>query len=129
MEATGYDHWRLAQFFYKNEVIVSVVNPLSEKLFIQMKLAKVKTDKSDAKAICGYAKINEVSLYKAFTEIQSECLQLFRLLDCYLKKQTATKSKKLSLIAVSNKLLKQCFAIAKSSRPYNENYVSVLRLK
>jgi len=29
------------------------------------------------------------------------------------------KSKKLALIAVTNKLLKQCFAIAKSGRPYD----------
>ena len=36
------------------------------------------------------------------------------------------KSKKLALIAVANKLLKQCFAIAKSGRPYDEMYVSVL---
>lgn len=36
------------------------------------------------------------------------------------------KSKKLALIAVANKLLKQAFAIAKSGLPYDENYVSVL---
>jgi len=36
------------------------------------------------------------------------------------------KSKKLALIAEANKLLKQCFAIAKSGRPYDESYVSVL---
>jgi hypothetical protein len=36
------------------------------------------------------------------------------------------KSKKLALIAVSNKLLKQAFAIAKSGLPYDENYVSRL---
>ena len=36
------------------------------------------------------------------------------------------KSKKLALIAVSNKLLKQSFAIAKSGLPYDETHVSVL---
>tara|TARA_Y100001968_G_scaffold218657_1_gene201328 strand:+ start:342 stop:677 length:336 start_codon:yes stop_codon:yes gene_type:complete len=36
------------------------------------------------------------------------------------------KSKKLALIAVTNKLLKQAFAIAKSGLPYDENYASVL---
>jgi len=36
------------------------------------------------------------------------------------------KSKKLALIAVANKLLKHCFTIAKSGRPYDESYVSVL---
>ncbi len=93
MEATGYYHYRLAQFLYKNQVLVSVVNPLSIKRFIQMRLAKVKTDKSDAKAICEYALINEVPIYNALTDIQSECLQLFRLLYAYLKHRTATKNK------------------------------------
>ena len=93
MEATGYYHYRLAQFLYKNNVAVSVVNPLSVKRFIQMKLAKVKTDKSDAKAICEYSLANDVPLYNAFTDVQAECLQLFRLMDSYLKKRTATKNK------------------------------------
>ncbi|MFD1286011.1 IS110 family transposase, partial [Mesonia ostreae] len=61
--------------------------------FIQMKLSKVKTDKSDAKAICHYALSNEVPLYNALNNVQAECLQLFRLMDNYLKKRTATKNK------------------------------------
>ena len=93
MEATGYYHYRLAQYLYKKGIAVSVVNPLSVKRFIQMKLAKVKTDKSDAKAICEYGQINDLPLYTALTDVQSECLQLFRLLDSYLKKRTATKNK------------------------------------
>ena len=93
MEATGYYHYRFAQFLYKKSVVVSVVNPLSVKRFIQMKLAKVKTDKSDAKAICNYGLTQGVPLYNALTDIQSECLQLFRLMDSFLKKRTATKNK------------------------------------
>ena len=93
MEATGYYHYRFAQYLYKKKVAVSVVNPLSVKRFIQMKLAKVKTDKSDAKAICEYGLIQEVPLYNALTDTQSECLQLFRLMDSFLKKRTATKNK------------------------------------
>ena len=93
MEATGYYHYRLAQFLYKQNVLVSVVNPLSVKRFIQMKLAKVKTDKSDSKAICEYGMFRDVPLYNALTEVQSECLQLFRWLDSLIKKRTATKNK------------------------------------
>ena len=37
MESTGF--YQLAQFLYKNEVAVSVVNPLSVKRFIKMKTA------------------------------------------------------------------------------------------
>ncbi len=39
------------------------------------------------------------------------------------------KSKKLALMAVCNKLLKQSFAIAKSGLPYDENYRSVLKIQ
>ena len=93
MEATGYYHYRLAQFLHKNGVSVSVVNPLSVKRFIQMKLAKVKTDKSDAKAIYEYGIMNDLPEYNALTDVQIECLQLFRLLDNYLKQRTAIKNK------------------------------------
>ncbi len=93
MEATGYYHYCLAQYLHNKGVLVSVVNPLSVKRFIQMKLAKVKTDKSDAKAICEYGQMNAIPLYNALSEVQAECLQLFRLLDSYLKHRTATKNK------------------------------------
>lgn len=58
-----------------------------------MKLAKIKTDKSDAKAICDYGLTQEVPLYNALTDVQSECLQLFRLMNNLLKIRTATKNK------------------------------------
>jgi len=93
MEATGYYHYCLAQYLYQQGYFVSVVNPLSVKRFIQMKLSKIKTDKSDAKAICDYAIINEVPLYTAKDESQAECLQLIRLIAIYIKQSTALKNK------------------------------------
>jgi len=93
MEATGYYHYRLAQYLYEKGITVSVVNPLSVKRFIQMKLSKVKTDKSDAKAICEYAQATEVPLYTARNAVQSECLQLLSIQDLYLKQRTAVKNK------------------------------------
>ncbi len=93
MEATGYYHYCLAQYLYLQGYLVSVVNPLSVKRFIQMKLSKIKTDKSDAKAICEYGSFNKVPLYTAKDESQAECLQLIRLIDIYLKQSTALKNK------------------------------------
>jgi transposase len=46
--------------------------------------------------------------------------------ELYERIVTKGKSKKLALIAVINKLLKQAFAVAKSGLPYDENYVSNL---
>jgi len=85
MEATGYYHYCLAQYLYQQGYMVSVVNPLSVKHFIEMKLSKIKTDKSDAKAICEYAVMNEVPLYTAKDKSQAECLQLIRLIAIYIK--------------------------------------------
>lgn len=93
MEATGYHHHCLAEFLYHANYAVSVVNPLSVKRFIQMKLSKVKTDKSDAKAICEYACFNVVSLYISQGKSQYEFLQILRLIDIYTKQGTALKNK------------------------------------
>ena len=56
MEATGYYHYQLAYFLLESGIKLSVENPLAVKRFIQMKLSKIKTDKSDSKLICEYAK-------------------------------------------------------------------------
>lgn len=93
MEATGYYHYLLAQFLYEQGIGVSVVNPLSVKRFVQMKLSKVKTDKSDARAIREYACVNAVPLYDGKGADQAESLQLLALIDIYLKQRTQIKNK------------------------------------
>ncbi len=74
-------------FQFKNNVSGFV------KRFIQMKLSKIKTDKSDAKAICEYASTNEVPLYTARDKSQAEALQILRLIAIYTKQSTALKNK------------------------------------
>lgn len=93
MEATGYYHYKLAYFLVENIIKVSVENPLSVKRFIQMRLSKIKTDKSDAKMICLYAQSVELKLWKGQTKHQIECLQIARLLSVYSKQQTMIKNK------------------------------------
>lgn len=93
MESTGYYHYLLAQFLFAHKIKVSVVNPLSVKRFVQMRLSKVKTDKSDARAICDYAKVNDVPLYDGKGADQAESLQLLALMDIYIKQRTQIKNK------------------------------------
>ena len=45
------------------------------------------------KLFVSMAIMNELPMYNALTDVQAECLQLFRLLDNYLKQRTATKNK------------------------------------
>jgi len=71
----------------------SVENPLSVKRFIQMKLSKIKTDKSDSKLICEYAKYVDLKLWKGNSKHQLECLQITRLLAVYTKQSSMLKNK------------------------------------
>jgi transposase len=93
MEATGYYHYKLAYYLLEKEIKVSVENPLSVKRYIQMKLSKIKTDKSDAKMICDYAKSVDLRLWTGQSKDQQECLQMTRILSVYTKQSTALKNK------------------------------------
>ena len=93
MEATGYYYSQLAYFLLDNEIPVCVVNPLSVKRFIQMKLVKVKTDKADAKMIQLYGSCVDLPLWTGESENQRESHQLMRLLDNYIKQTTMLKNK------------------------------------
>jgi len=117
MEATGYYHYKLAYYLQEEGFKVSVENPLSVKRFIQMKLSKIKTDKSDSKLICEYAKQVDLKLWKGHSKQQLECLQIIRTLDVYTKQGTMLKNKihgedilgnpSLAVVRSLNRLLKQ----------------------
>lgn len=93
MEATGYYHYKLAYFLHEHSILVSVENPLSVKRFIQMKLSKIKTDKSDSKMICAYAQQVELRLWKGQSKAHQESFQMIRILSLYKKNTTALKNK------------------------------------
>jgi transposase len=93
MEATGYYHYQLAYYLLEHGVKVSVENPLAVKRFIQMKLSKIKTDKSDSKLICPYAQQVELKLWKGTSKYELECLQITRTLSLYTKQSTMLKNK------------------------------------
>jgi len=93
MEATGYYHYQLAYFLQEKMIKVSVENPLSVKRFIQMKLSKIKTDKSDSKLICEYAQYTKLKLWEGHSKQQQECLQITRTISTYTKQTTMIKNK------------------------------------
>jgi transposase len=93
MEATGYYHYQLAHYLVEHKILVSVENPLSIKRFIQMKLSRIKTDKSDAKMICMYGQERNLQPWIGYSKNQMECFQMMRLLETYTKQSTAYKNK------------------------------------
>ncbi len=63
MEATGCYDQRLAITLFEKGLRISVINPLIIKRFMQIKLSRLKTDKSDAKMICRYGEEQALDLW------------------------------------------------------------------
>lgn len=97
MEATGIYHVKLAEYVYGQGYAVSVENPLVIKRYIQMKLQKVKTDKSDAKMIAQYAIEQGVKLWKPDPDYIKEARLILSSLDLYQRQLTMLKKKLHSL--------------------------------
>ncbi|MGB5647261.1 IS110 family transposase [Muriicola sp.] len=98
MEATGCYHQRLAIYLYEEGISLSVVNPLVIKRFIQMKLNQVKTDKSDARMICGYAEEQPLLLWSPEASYIVECKRNQSGIRLYFKQRTALKNMLHSLL-------------------------------
>lgn len=97
MEATGSYHHRLALFLYERGIGVSVLNPLVVKRFIQMKLKRVKTDKSDARMIWQYGQEQLLSPWEPNVAYVEECKSLQSVIQLYFKQRTALRNKLHSL--------------------------------
>lgn len=74
MEAAGYYHYQLAYYLLQNGTNVSVETLLFVKRFIQMRLSKIKTDKSDSKLICAYVEQVSLKLWQGNSKQTQESL-------------------------------------------------------
>jgi len=93
MEATASYYQQLAMYLYEHHFDLAVVNPISIKRFIQMKLQQNKTDKSDARMIALYGQEQPgLSRWIPAPEYITKCKQLQRVIVIYLKQNTALKN-------------------------------------
>tara|TARA_R100001369_G_C3293103_1_gene164278 strand:- start:39 stop:998 length:960 start_codon:yes stop_codon:yes gene_type:complete len=93
MEATGCYHHRLSMFLYEKGIALSVVNPVIIKRFIQMKLKRVKTDKSDAFMIYNYACEQALEQWQPEATYIVRSKELLSLMQTYSRQSTALKNK------------------------------------
>lgn len=89
MESTGIYHLRLAHALYEAGIPVSVVNPLSVKRFIQSKMHRTKTDKSDAMMLVEYGMIMEPVLWKPDAAHYTQAQQLLNIQSQLIKNRTS----------------------------------------
>ena len=93
MESTCSYHIQLAVYLFERNCKVSVVNPLPVKRYMQMKLQRLKTDKSDAKMLSFYGAAEEPKLWKPEASYIQECKLIMSTVELYLRQQTALKNK------------------------------------
>ena len=93
MEATASYYQQLAMYLYEHDIELAVVNPISIKRFIQMKLQQNKTDKSDARMIALYGQEQPgLSRWIPAPEYITKCKQLQQVIVLYLKQNTSLKN-------------------------------------
>lgn len=89
LEATGSYHSRLVTALLDAAVPVSVVNPLVIKRYAQMKLRRIKTDRSDAMLLAEYGTEINPGLYRLPPQGVRPLRQLQAQVDLFIKHRTA----------------------------------------
>lgn len=93
MEATGSYHLSLATWLFNHGLLVSVVNALVIKRFVQMRLKLAKTDKADAKMIRLYAELERPVLWSPPAEYVQQASEINGLVGMLIRQRTALKNK------------------------------------
>jgi transposase len=105
MEATGVYYIRLAFYLHQKDCVLSVVNALSIKRFIQMHLERSKSDKKDAAWICRYAIDQKPAFWQMPDGAYFESKQLYNTIRQYSEqvKRFNNQLHSLRLLPVQNK--------------------------
>jgi transposase len=93
MEATGSYYQRLATWLYSQSIKVSVVNPLSVKRFIQMRLKTSKTDKLDAQMIRMYGEYEQPKFWSPPSKLIVEATELHKLIELLVRQRAGLKNR------------------------------------
>ena len=83
MEATGVYYMNLAFYLHGLHCVISVVNALTIKRYIQMHLERNKNDKKDAQWICRYAIDQQPELWEMPHQLYFQCKQLYNTIRTY----------------------------------------------
>ena len=78
-------------WLYSRSFNVSVVNPLSVKRFIQMRLKASKTDKLDALMIRMYGESEEPKPWNPPSKLITEATELHQLIEILVRQRAALK--------------------------------------
>lgn len=98
MEATGIYHSKLAYWLHGAGYKVSILNPLIIKRYAQMKMCRVKTDKSDCTIIAEYGYKEELHFFKPKSKETIELGNLLKAVEDFLHQQSIARSQRHALM-------------------------------
>jgi len=89
LEATGTYHVRLSKALHEAGLPHAVINPLSLKRFAQMKLRRLKTDRSDAQLLAQYGREQKPAAQQHQPVVEQQLKQLNTHIEQLTKQRTA----------------------------------------
>ena len=92
MEATGTYHLALAKALSEAGLLYSVINPLQLKRFAQMKLRRLKTDRSDAQLLAAYGREQRPPKHTPQPALEQQIKQISTHRRQLVKQRTALKN-------------------------------------
>lgn len=93
MEYTGIYYLELAKYLFRNNVDLSVVNPLRIKRFIQMQMQRNKTDKADAGMIKLYGEQQKTTLWEPESKLIEQSKDIYQTMEQYIEFNAGLKNK------------------------------------
>lgn len=92
LEATGIYHRRLVRRLAEAGLPVAVINPLQLKRFAQMKLRRLKTDRSDARLLAEYGREQQPPAHQVPPLVEQHLKQLNTHIEQLVKQRTALQN-------------------------------------
>lgn len=110
MESTGTYHCRLAYYLYKQNIPLSVVNPLSVRRFSQALMLRTKTDRADSKMLVDYGKYFNPTQWVPKADHYIELQQQIKYRDLLLKEENQMANQ---LEAITHSIVKNTLVVKK----------------
>lgn len=130
MESTSTYGERLAWELHQAGHVSYIVNPLSVKHFAKMRLSKVKTDKSDAKLLTDYGKMNIDDLKPvSFPDESIQSAKQMENIVSQLKKQRTALENQMEAISCQRKVSRDAITALKQTIDYLSKQIETLESK
>ncbi|MBK9329208.1 MAG: IS110 family transposase [Sphingobacteriales bacterium] len=128
MEATSSYYMPFAYYLHSQQILLSIVNPLSVNHFCKMRMSRAKTDRKDAAMIAQYGKSETPRLWQPKAEHLLELQQLQAILD-NLTKQKTSCSNQLEAFVSSGKMSKDVSKIIKKQIAFYDKEIKKVEIK